>query len=162
METVICRMCFEPIFNFLCIDCLGKTVSTWLSKEKSNLVKSFNSFHSKLRAYFSSDENEEKCIKCGRTTNAVLCPYCYVNEIFWWMFEKDMKLAKKFYRFFNFDFLGTGFLPTPKIRNLEGIIISEERREELEFGICENCGNVSENLERKDGRWICESCRDYL
>jgi len=31
--------------------------------------------------------------------------------------------------------------------------------EETASGICESCGNFSENLKLVDGKWLCESCR---
>ncbi len=34
-------------------------------------------------------------------------------------------------------------------------------KEEVTSGICDNCGNFSDNLkETPDSRWMCESCRD--
>lgn len=158
-ETVICRMCLEPIHNFLCVNCLNKTVSTWLSSEKKELLKDYNEFHQTILNEFTSDDNQEKCIKCRNMTNTVLCPYCYVNEVFWWVFSKNTDLARKFVRLFNFDFLGTGYLPKPKTRNLEPAIFVEEE-EPTDIGICENCGNTSDNLRNVGGDWLCESCRE--
>ena len=34
--------------------------------------------------------------------------------------------------------------------------------EEPYFGICEECGNESDDLKFVDGRWLCESCRENL
>ncbi len=40
--------------------------------------------------------------------------------------------------------------------------MNEENRDEEEFqeGICDICGNYSEFLRKKDGKWLCESCYD--
>jgi len=158
-ETVICKLCFEPITNFLCISCLNKTISTWLLSLNNNLLNDYEFFHLSLLDQFSSDENQEKCIKCRRITNTVLCPYCYVNEVFWWIFNKDINLAKKFVRLFNFDFLNMGYLPETKTRNLKQIAIFDEEKT-LESGICESCGQASVDLKEENGIWLCESCRE--
>ncbi|MEM5883157.1 MAG: hypothetical protein QXQ77_02870 [Candidatus Aenigmatarchaeota archaeon] len=158
-ETIICRICFEPIINFLCTDCLGETISRWLSIENNNLLAEYQAFHFFLKNFFSSDE-QEFCVKCKRKTNTILCPYCYTNEVFWWIFSKNVKLAKKFTHLFNFDFLGTGFFVHEKTRNLSPIIINEDQENLDEIGICEACGQVAENLKKKNGTWLCESCRE--
>ncbi|MDI6798786.1 MAG: hypothetical protein QMD12_02200 [Candidatus Aenigmarchaeota archaeon] len=158
-ETVICRLCFEPVFNFLCVNCLNKTISAWLSSLNNKILNDYESFHLNLLNKFSSEENQEKCIKCRRTTNTVLCPYCYVNEVFWWIFNKDINLAKKFVRLFDFDFLGTGYLPENKIRNFKATIIVDEEKT-IESGICEGCGQASVDLKEENGIWLCESCRE--
>lgn len=159
-ETVICRICLEPIFNFLCIDCLGNSVNSWLGSVKPKLLNEFTAFHKSLFKYISSDQNLEKCMKCNKTTDAVICPYCYEKEIFWWIFTKDVKLSKIFARIFNFDFLGTGYLPTSiKTRNLKPVILIDKRKNS-DMNICESCGQASDYLRDENGIWICESCRE--
>ncbi|RLJ08473.1 MAG: hypothetical protein DRP12_00480 [Candidatus Aenigmatarchaeota archaeon] len=32
--------------------------------------------------------------------------------------------------------------------------------EKTEFGICDECGELSDSLKRVNGKWVCESCRD--
>jgi len=158
-ETTICRICFEPIINFLCTDCLSKTISRWLSSQDKQLLVEYQKFNSFLLNFFSSDE-QEFCVKCKRKSNTILCPYCYTNEVFWWLFTKNINLAKKFAYLFNFDFLGTGFYPHAKTRNLKPIIITEDQDNFNEIGICESCGQLSENLKKENGLWLCESCRE--
>jgi len=158
-ETVICRMCLEPIFNFICVDCLGDTVHKWLDSVKPEFSTEFNSFHEKLLKYIRSEENLEKCVKCKRTIDAVMCPYCYEKEVFWWIFNKDIKLSKIFARLFNFDFLGTGYLPNVKTRNLEPVVLIDSRKIS-DTNICESCGQVSDDLREENGVWLCESCRE--
>lgn len=158
-ETVICRLCLEPIYNFICVNCLGKSVSRWLSKMSSSLLSGFQKFHNFLLNNFSSDQNHEFCIKCKNTIDTVICPYCYVKEIFWWVFDEDTTLAKKFAKQFNYDFMGLGYLPNLKTRNLmpPAIVVKGERSD---IGICESCGQVSYDLKEKNGSWLCESCVD--
>lgn len=158
-ETIICKMCLEPIFNFICIDCLKNSFSNWLATKNPKLIDEFQNFHNNLLRSFSSDENQEFCIKCKQTIDTVLCPYCYSKEVFWWIFSKDVKLSSEFSKIFNFDFLGTGYLPTIKARNLEPILIIKGR-EKTDINICENCEQPSDNLKELNGEWLCESCRE--
>jgi len=37
-----------------------------------------------------------------------------------------------------------------------------EIKEEVTSGICESCGEYSENLKLVNGQWLCESCREDL
>lgn len=158
-ETVICRMCLEPIFNFLCVDCLGNTVQKWLQSVKPEFSNEFSGFHRQMLKYAQSEENLEKCIKCRRTTDTVMCPYCYEKEVFWWIFNKDIKLSRVFVRLFNFDFLGTGYLPTIKTRNVEPIVLTA-KKDVSDINICEGCGQESDDLREENGVWLCESCRE--
>lgn len=158
-ETVICKMCLEPIFNFICINCLRDGVQNWLGSIKPSLLKEFSAFHQQILNHFSSNENQEKCMKCKKTIDTVLCPYCYEKEVFWLIFSKDVRLAKKFAKLFNFDFLGTGYLPTVTTRNLEPIILVDKKRNS-DMNICENCGQTSDDLKEENGAWLCETCRE--
>jgi len=158
-ETVICRICLEPIFNFICINCLKKSFSSWLAAKNQKLINEFQVFHDNLLKIFSSDQNQEFCIKCKQMVDAVLCSYCYAKETFWWIFSKDVKLSNKFAKMFNFDFLGTGYMPTIKTRNLEPIIIVN-KKEKSDMNICENCGQASSDLREVNGSWLCETCQE--
>jgi hypothetical protein len=159
-ETTICRICLEPVFNFLCVDCLGNSASSWIDSVRPELLNEFKGFHRSLFKYISSDQNFEKCMKCKNTTDAVICPYCYEREVFWWMFTKDVKLSKIFARIFNFDFLGTGYLPASiKTRNLEPVVLMD-KREKSDINICEGCEQASDDLRDENGIWLCESCRE--
>lgn len=158
-ETVICRMCLEPIFNFLCIDCLGKSVNKWISSAKPEMQRDFKNFHKSLFKYISTEENQEKCMRCRMTTDAVICPYCYEKEVFWWIFSKNPGLSQIFSRIFNFDFFGTGYLPTTKLRDLEPVVLVDEANRS-DMNLCENCGQASEDLRKENGIWLCESCRE--
>jgi hypothetical protein len=158
-ETVICRLCLEPIYNFICINCLQKSVFQWLSKIDQKLANEIQAFHSSLLDKFSSDINHEFCVKCKNTVNTVICPYCYVKEIFWLIFDKNIKVSKSLAKLFDFDFLGTGYLPVTKVRNLNPVIITY-KKPKSDFNICDSCGQISEDLKEVNGNWICETCRD--
>ncbi len=160
-ETSICSICLEPIYNFICADCLHKDVQKWMESKSVALALQFETFHHSLDRHFSSEHNSEFCIKCRNVTDSVFCIYCYVKEVFQWIFFKDPWLAQSFVRLFNFDFAGTGFLMIDEIRNLSPIMLSEKRGS-TDINICETCENHSNNLVENDGDWICENCNDYL
>jgi len=37
-----------------------------------------------------------------------------------------------------------------------------EIKEKVTSGVCDNCGNYSQDLENVNDQWLCESCRDEL
>ncbi|MEM7821292.1 MAG: hypothetical protein QXX38_00520 [Candidatus Aenigmatarchaeota archaeon] len=157
-ETAICKVCLEPIYNFICVDCLKEGVKKWISVTIPEIKKEFLNFHRKMINLFFCEENGIKCIKCKRKINIVICPYCYEKEVFWLIFSKNIKLAKIFSKFFNFDFLGVGYLPTFTIRDFQPVVLNESEEEE-DLNICESCGQVS-YVKKKNGVWLCESCKD--
>ncbi|MEM5781741.1 MAG: hypothetical protein QXD43_00915 [Candidatus Aenigmatarchaeota archaeon] len=162
-EIKICKLCLEPLFNFICVDCLADSIKKFLFFENSQLLKEFELFHKKFLRFFSSHSLEKmaRCVKCKRIFDVMACPYCYINELFWWLFEKDLNLARKLAQFFNFDFLGTGYIL--KLRKFEPVIIDEDKEIFLsEIGICESCGQVYDDLKKINGEWLCESCRDEI
>lgn len=158
-ETTICKLCLEPIQNYLCADCLHDDVKKWLSAKSHSFAVQIESFDTKLKQHFSTKQNTEYCMKCRNEIKSAFCMYCYVKEVFQWIFFKDPWLAQKFVKLFNFDFAGTGFLMVNEIRNLAPVVLSERKRKS-DSGICENCGNTSEELIELNGEWNCESCRD--
>jgi hypothetical protein len=159
-ETEICKICLEPIFNFICIDCQHATIKKWLSElATKELLDEFDKFHEKIKEEFSCTQNSMFCIKCKEIKEVAICPYCYAREVFWWLFEKDVLTAKKFAKVFNFDFLGVGYLPTIRTRNLWPIIIVDERKSS-DLNFCEECLQPSDDLRKVNGEWLCESCRD--
>ena len=162
-ETKICKLCLEPLFNFICIDCLSSSIKKFLISERPELLEEFNSFHQKFSKFFSSQtlEKRAKCIKCMRSFDIIVCPYCYINEVFWWLFEKDTKLARKIAQLFNFDFLGTGYILN--LRKADPVITAEDGENDIsEIGICESCGQACDDLKKVNGEWLCESCREEI
>ena len=156
-ETEICKLCLEPIFNFICIDCQHASVVNWLSENGSaELVSEFNKFHEKIKEEFASTQNVMFCIKCKQMKETAICPYCYAKEVFHWLLDRNPEVAKKFAKIFNF-----GYSPTIEIENSMPIIIVNER-ESSDLNFCEECGIVSDNLKKINGKWLCESCRDEV
>lgn len=157
-ETPICKLCLEPVYNFICVDCQHDSVVKFLEANR-DLLGEFESFHKKLVQTFSTDQNTIKCIKCGKVSETAICPYCYAKEVFFWLLEKNPSVAENFSRTFNYDFMNVGLNDSIKTRNLMPIIICDQR-EKSDINICDSCGEPSDNLHEVDGKWLCEACRD--
>lgn len=158
-ETTICKICFEPIFNPICVDCLSTSTKKWLSINIPQLLTEFQDFSKNLKEKFEFPQEEEKCAKCGNRLETTICPYCYSREVYGLLSLKDEKLAKNFIKFFNFDFLNVGYSSENTIKNLIPVMIVDEE-ESSDINICENCGNQSDDLKEVNGNYICEVCRD--
>lgn len=157
-ETVICKLCLEPIFNFICIDCQHSLITKWLlGLGENDLLYELNKFHIKLKEKFSSFQ-PTFCIKCKQTVETPICPYCYVKEVFYFFSDKNTEIAKKFIKFFNYDFNNTGYHYTIKTENLLPVIITDKRRSS-DLNFCEECGEISD-LTYNNGKWLCEDCKD--
>lgn len=152
-------MCLERISNFLCVNCLKESVTAWLLSAEPDLIPEFNELHQKLVKMFTTEEGNTFCVKCKQSNPTVLCVYCYAKEVFWWLFEKDFRLAKMFSRMLNLDFLNLGYFPFNKPRNHEMIEIVSER-EKVDINICEACEQESTHIKLVNGQWICERCRE--
>ncbi|MDI6807008.1 MAG: hypothetical protein QMD14_04335 [Candidatus Aenigmarchaeota archaeon] len=154
-ETIICKLCSEPIFNYLCIDCLGNSVSRWIEREDKSFLDKFKTFHNSLKNHFLSFDEKEKCIKCKRPIEVVICPYCYTKEVIFLLSVNAKNLVELFKKFFNFDM---GYSDNMKVKRWLPTMVGGE--EEPDMNICEMCGNISEWLYKINGSYICESCRD--
>src|SRR2546425_12852444 len=104
-ETTICRLCLEPVQNFICMNCLFEDVSKWISGKKNvdKMVLDVSKKHEYLKNFVSSDFGTF-CIMCKKFVREIACPCCYLYEIFLVIKNQDGRLAKEFEKFFNFDF----------------------------------------------------------
>jgi hypothetical protein len=155
-EISICSICLEPIWNFICIGCLKKSIEKWIKSKE--LLQEFKKFHEKLEDTFSSGDRKEFCIRCHTTSGCSICPYCYTKEVYTWLKEKSQELAEKFWKIFNFNFEGSDISKNPRVKNLQPVIFYP--RDILLFSICENCEKPSEFLKKVNGSWLCEECRE--
>jgi len=158
-ETLICKLCLEPVYNFICIDCQRDSVLKFLEENDKKLINDFTLFHKKLSETFSTEQNTMKCIKCLEMKETTICPHCYAKEVFLWLLERNQEVAEKFSRTFNYDFLNTGYTPGVIVNNLTPIILCE-KHETSEQSICDKCGEPSDDLKEINGEWLCESCRE--
>jgi hypothetical protein len=102
----LCSLCFEPITNPICPDCLTKELVVWLKDYPRLSNRLLNRVRSKLKP---SKENCE-CIFCHNSDYSI-CPYCF-TEIVLEELEKE-KVSKpiilEFLRYFNFDLENGGY-----------------------------------------------------
>ena len=169
-ETTICKLCLEPVQNFICINCLFSDITKWVfTKNAPEIESKIKTKHEYLKGFVSSDVGTF-CIKCKKFVKEIACPCCYLYEIYDVIKDSDSKHAKEFEKFFNFDFtIHTGYselnfwqevhkMPT---KNYIPIIISE-KPQEVDLNFCESCGNKSDYLININGTWICETCREDI
>lgn len=157
MNIPICQICKDPIWSFICPDCLAKDIGNWLPR---NLRVPFRGFSQNLIRNFSSstDTDSLRCIKCKETKPANICPFCYVAEAYDWLRERNAKLAGALYR----------MLPLAGDWRLDGnggcawnggpVPVTESENVQKSEGICELCEGYSDRLVFVDGKWICRDC----
>lgn len=151
----VCKICKEPIWNFFCPDCLAEDIKNWLPFHTRG---NFDTFHRQFSGYFHSnlDTAFSWCLKCKNLKEASICPYCYANETVYWLKSVDPALANRFARFFPFDFEKIGHNALLKTTNPP----IDTRVKSQQFGICDSCGEYSDELECVEGEWVCEDCRN--
>ena len=88
-----CVLCYEPITNPLCPDCLGEAVDQWLCEVAPQRREEFAIFTGALHT-----NRGERCVHC--TGRFKVCTYCYCKDVFNWLGEGALQL--RFVRFFNF------------------------------------------------------------
>ncbi len=153
-EPIVCQLCREPIWNFLCIDCLGKNVGKWLPKD---LSAEFTKFHTDLRDHFHTlvADNYEPCLDCDTLNETPICPYCYTHEVYHWISAKNPAIASVFSKlFFFYPFEGSEHIKS------EIGPIEETQNEMPGLGLCDSCGEYSELLGKANGGLYCEICKD--
>ena len=150
----VCQICKEPIWNFFCPDCLAQDIKKWLP---SKLAEGFLKFHNQFSGYFHSslDTTFNWCLSCKGLKEAAICPYCYTNEVIYWLRARNQGIANKFARLFPFDFEKIGHKSI--IKSESQPVASNGHKKQL--GICDDCGEYSEELACINGEWICDSCK---
>ncbi len=157
-SLALCQICKEPIWNFLCIDCLRTDISRWLP---SSFASEFEEFHTTFSRYFKSVFSyAEYCMHCKSYKDKPVCPYCYTNEVYHWLKGKSSDLAARFIKLFFFDFENSGFAENVKTENL--VPITEDMDIEKESGICDECGEYAEDLNLTERGWVCRECISYV
>jgi hypothetical protein len=145
-------MCKEPIWNFICIDCIGKDIENLLPFD---MRSEFSIFHRDIKRCFYSDYDKEPCIKCKTENSVCVCLACYTSELYLWFLDKNPDLAKKLLRISPSD-KRRRYVP-PTMDDIQ--TISELRNKEKIDGICDACGEYSDDLEESEGVWVCDDCR---
>jgi len=149
----ICKICKEPIWNHICINCLADHVQKCIP---SSFSEKFSAFHRKFISYFSSVfDAQEKCLRCKNPEAAPVCMHCYITEVFVWMRDENPELVSNLQPLFNYDF--------DKHEEFIGGIKAEpvtesENMQIADSGICDECGEYSEELTLVNGEWVCKEC----
>lgn len=149
MDLALCKICKEPIWNFLCVDCIEKDVKKILPK---GLLNDFGLFHRSIVESFYSYDDQTFCLKCRHPNSVVVCPYCYSKEMLSLISRRAPILAKRVLRSipsFNHPY-----------REEDAETITELHNEKTAYGMCDECGECSESLEIRGNDWLCEDCRE--
>jgi len=148
VHATICQICKEPIWTFICPDCLARDIGRWLPQELSS---DFLEFSRKLTGHFSRFFSGDwmPCIHCKDIKEASICTFCYVKEATEWLKERNDGFAEKLGAMMSLAAKTGGFHP-----------ITETRKDEVDEGICEMCGIFSNELLFREGRWVCRECED--
>jgi len=154
----ICKICKEPIWNFLCLDCLGEDISRWLPTEQTSR---FTAFHRSFVGHFITpvDATFDTCLKCRGVREAEVCSFCYLNEFMSWVNATEPDLASKLANSFVFSFERKGefdgFFKNTRFRP-----VTDNRCNRETSGLCDSCGEYSEELEARDNGLLCLECRE--
>ncbi|MFB6076356.1 MAG: hypothetical protein ABEK17_04395 [Candidatus Aenigmatarchaeota archaeon] len=158
IESPICNICLEPIYHFICSDCLHEQVKEWLGKNASYLIPEVEEIVQNIKEnLLKNRENRVYCIHCKEEKTGFVCPYCFIREIYFVLKNIDKQKADELAQTFDFDFQRTGFYSIKKdVENFESIIEIEQQK--LETGICENCELFQDELRMFNGEFLCEDC----
>lgn len=148
MQMAICQICKEPVWSFICPDCLAKDIKKWLPRKISI---SFSEFHRNIKEHFSRFYGIVKlpCIHCKQLKPAPICSFCYIKETTEWLKSRNSDLAKRLMNLMSIASDTVSFQP-----------VTEFRRDSPEEGICEYCGLFSNEINFQDGKWICKECEE--
>jgi len=174
-ETTICRLCLEPVTNFICPDCLLDSVQKWAAARSTNPFQIrvlLAGKHADVKRMLSHESNRAFCVSCKGEVDEIACPCCYLYEMHSAIKSFEPGLSGSFERDFNFDLVVHhnisqvnlwesmhGRLLAP--RSFRPVVITDKVRG-TDMSSCENCDIDSDYLSEVDGHWLCESCRDEV
>lgn len=168
-ETLLCKLCLEPVTNFICVDCLFGSVKKWiLLTEHVEIIPKIIAKHDDIKSLIQLDTEGTICVKCRQNVGEIACPCCYLYEIYIISTETSQELANEFEKYFNFDFkIHNAYsqltfwqsLHTEAVsgRTFEPIVIAEEQSL-TDVNVCENCGQISDRIMGLNGSFVCETC----
>ena len=149
-----CVLCNEPIWSFICADCIGAGMRSWLAPA---LVPRFEQFHASLASICT--ETELQCVRCGEQKPAALDWYCTMNELAQWLLHEDPARGEQLLRMLPLKDSVTSELHGARLRAsarplTEGDALLERR----EFGLCDECGEYNDELHSIASEWVCSRC----
>jgi len=155
----VCKVCLEPISNFICPDCIYRAIQQWMWKSCPRLVGRFRGFH---RAFVESVSSEKTayCVVCKKEFYHMVCSYDYLKEAYAWMADHlNEKKLREFIRIFSMGFRRID-------RRASGWFFyrnrgpAAENGRGVDIGLCEVCENFSYDLRHDaSNRVVCENCR---
>ncbi|NIO22196.1 MAG: hypothetical protein GTN76_16085 [Candidatus Aenigmarchaeota archaeon] len=148
MDLSLCKICKEPIWNFLCVDCIAEDVKKVIPREA---IENFSAFHRGFAGNFNSHYDHTYCLKCRHENSVTICPYCYLTEMLSMLSDREPILAKRMVRLLPFY--------RHPYSERDARTLTELSNEKTAFGMCDECGESCESLEKKDNGWLCEDCR---
>jgi len=174
METTICRICLEPVTNFICIGCLFDNIKRWVSMNSTRageLTVLISGKHASIRGMLSQDSNSSFCVSCKNQVDEIACPCCYLYEMHAAIKSVEPAIAQKFEREFNFDLIfHHGMAQLSLWESIHGrllssrafkpIVITDKGRGGTDLNTCDGCEVESDGLAEVEGQWLCDSCRD--
>jgi len=161
MSVFICQMCKEPISNFICTNRLAMSIRDWLP---SKHVDEFTRFHNSIVYYFNADhcefgysheQHNSKNIVCAKRDKASVCAFCYISEVYEWLKERNENVAEQFLQVFSLGYKKIRYKSQDKIVK---DAITESKVWEKDSGICDDCGEFSDELKIDNGTWVCKAC----
>jgi len=157
MEVPVCQMCKDPIWSYICPKCLAEDIKNWLPTIHSD---PFKKFHATLEKFFEPnlDTTFIQCLHCKTSAPASICPFCYVVEVFNWLNPIDQELAKHMFKMLPLakDWVVTEHSGCVWKEGFRPLIEQEEKKEE--FGVCDECGEYTDELVLINGEWVCNEC----
>lgn len=152
-DIPVCRLCLEPVFYSICAECLFRDLNRWLEDKAPFVSIEIEAAHESLKHAFNETEhNIEICVRCKEATSNVLCPYCYIREIYHELRLIDEVTAEELLQDFNFDFENNGYFGEMPWRPIELFHV------DTSSGVCEGCSNESERLYSWEGNFLCTGC----
>lgn len=172
-ETTICRICLEPVTNFICTDCLFRNIQRWVSINSSRpdeLSLLLTGKNASMKQMLSQDANRTFCVSCKNQVDEIACPCCYLYEMHAAVKSAEPGIAQQFEKEFNFDFVFHHGMAQLSLwesihgrllssRSFRPIVITDKRRG-TDLNMCDRCEVESDELAETEGQWLCESCRD--
>ena len=155
----ICKICLEPISNFICPDCLYRAIQEWVWKSCPGLVGRLRDFHKRFIETVVS-EKTARCVVCKKDFYHMVCSYDYLKEVYAWLerYLNGEKL-KEFLRIFSLGFRRIDW-------RAKGWFFYKnygpfrENEKSIDIGLCEICENFSYNLGHDASNHLaCENCR---
>lgn len=168
-EATVCKLCLEPVSNFICTDCLFSNVTKWLVLvQHQELFPKVLVKHNGIKSLIQMDVTGTYCVKCRGSVGEVACPCCYLYEMYSIIQEKNQELAGDFEKYFNFDFKmhhaysqlslwQSLHEESVSTRTFQPIVLTEPRNL-TDINICDSCGQISESIAEFNGSQVCEYC----